>query len=42
MVFTVELEFIFPEGFGVRIEDDIVIQNSGPAFNLMKNIPDWK
>ena len=40
MVFTVEPGIYLPaEGFGVRIEDDMVIQNSGPAFNLMKNIP---
>ncbi len=40
MVFTVGPGIYLPaEGFGVRIEDDMVIQNSGPAFNLMKNIP---
>ncbi|MDK2772441.1 MAG: peptidase M24, partial [Flavobacterium sp.] len=25
--------------FGIRIEDDVVIQPSGEPFNLMKNIP---
>jgi Xaa-Pro aminopeptidase len=39
MVFTVELEFIFAEGFGIRLEDDLVIQESGEPFNLMRNIP---
>ena len=40
MVFTVEPGIYLPaEGFGIRIEDDVVIQNSGEPFNLMKNIP---
>jgi Xaa-Pro aminopeptidase len=40
MVFTVEPGIYIPaEGFGIRIEDDVVIQSSGPAFNLMRNIP---
>lgn len=40
MVFTVEPGIYLPEEkFGIRIEDDLVIQKSGPAFNLMKNIP---
>jgi len=40
MVFTVEPGIYIPdEGFGIRIEDDYVIQEKGEAFNLMKNIP---
>ena len=40
MVFTVEPGIYLPaEGIGIRIEDDVVIQNSGEPFNLMKNIP---
>ncbi len=40
MVFTNEPGFYIPaEGFGVRIEDDYVIQSSGTPFNLMGNIP---
>lgn len=40
MVFTVEPGIYIPaEGFGIRLEDDVVIQNSGESFNLMKNIP---
>lgn len=40
MVFTVEPGIYIPnEGFGVRIEDDVVVQKSGEPFNLMKNIP---
>jgi Xaa-Pro aminopeptidase len=40
MVFTVEPGIYIPaEGFGIRIEDDVVIQNSGAPFNLMRNIP---
>jgi len=40
MVFTVEPGIYIPaEGFGVRIEDDMVIQEKGEAFNLMRNIP---
>lgn len=40
MVFTNEPGFYIPEeGFGVRIEDDYVIQASGKPFNLMRNIP---
>ncbi len=27
------------EGFGIRLEDDMVIQEKGAAFNLMRNIP---
>ncbi|WP_353779137.1 aminopeptidase P N-terminal domain-containing protein [Winogradskyella sp. 3972H.M.0a.05] len=40
MVFTVEPGIYIPdEGFGIRLEDDVVIQDSGEPFNLMKNIP---
>ena len=40
MVFTVEPGIYIPaEGFGIRIEDDVVIQQKGEPFNLMKNIP---
>ncbi|GGG39471.1 Xaa-Pro aminopeptidase [Croceivirga lutea] len=40
MVFTVEPGIYIPnEGFGIRLEDDVVIQETGEPFNLMKNIP---
>lgn len=40
MVFTVEPGIYIPEeGFGVRLEDDVVIQAKGEPFNLMGNIP---
>jgi Xaa-Pro aminopeptidase len=40
MVFTVEPGIYIPaEGFGIRLEDDVVIQGSGEPFNLMRNIP---
>ena len=40
MVFTVEPGIYIPkEGFGIRLEDDVVIQEKGPPFNLMQNIP---
>jgi Xaa-Pro aminopeptidase len=40
MVFTVEPGIYIPkEGFGIRIEDDMVIQKTGEPFNLMRNIP---
>ena len=40
MVFTVEPGIYIPEeGFGVRLEDDVVIQKKGDPFNLMGNIP---
>ncbi len=40
MVFTVEPGIYIPaEGFGIRLEDDVVIQEKGAPFNLMRNIP---
>jgi Xaa-Pro aminopeptidase len=40
MVFTVEPGIYLPdEGFGIRLEDDVVIQKTGEPFNLMRNIP---
>ena len=40
MVFTVEPGIYIPdEGFGIRLEDNVVIQESGEPYNLMKNIP---
>lgn len=40
MVFTVEPGIYIPaEGFGIRLEDNVVIQESGEPFNLMRNIP---
>jgi Xaa-Pro aminopeptidase len=40
MVFTVEPGIYIPEeGFGIRLEDDVVIQKTGAPFNLMRNIP---
>lgn len=40
MVFTVEPGIYLPdEGFGIRLEDDVVIQEQGDPFNLMRNIP---
>jgi len=40
MVLTVEPGIYIPEeGFGIRIEDDVVIQQKGPPINLTKNIP---
>ncbi len=40
MVFTVEPGIYIPEeGFGIRLEDDVVIQPNGDPFNLMRNIP---
>ncbi len=40
MVFTCEPGIYIPEEkLGIRIEDDLVVQESGAPFNLMKNIP---
>ena len=40
MIFTVEPGIYIPaEGFGIRLEDDVVIQEKGEPFNLMRNIP---
>jgi len=40
MVFTVEPGIYIPEeGFGIRLEDDVVVQETGSPFNLMQNIP---
>ena len=40
MVFTVEPGIYIPaEGFAVRLEDNVVVQEKGEPFNLMRNIP---
>ena len=40
MVFTVEPGIYIPaEGFGIRLEDNVVIQEKGEPFNMMANIP---
>ncbi len=40
MVFTCEPGIYIPEeGIGIRLEDDLVVQESGPPLNLMKDIP---
>lgn len=40
MVFTVEPGIYIPEeNLGIRLEDDVVVQESGEPFNLMQNIP---
>jgi Xaa-Pro aminopeptidase len=40
MVFTCEPGIYIPEeGIGIRLEDDLVVQESGAPFNLMKDIP---
>lgn len=39
-VFTVEPGIYLPEeGFGIRLEDDVVVQESGDPLNLMADIP---
>ncbi|ARN78537.1 X-Pro aminopeptidase [Nonlabens spongiae] len=39
-VFTVEPGIYLPDGgFGIRLEDDVVIQEQGEPFNLMRDIP---
>jgi Xaa-Pro aminopeptidase len=40
MVFTVEPGIYIPaEGFGIRLEDNVVVQEKGEPVNLMANIP---
>ena len=40
MVFTVEPGIYIPEeGFGIRLEDNVVVQEQGEPLNLMGNIP---
>jgi Xaa-Pro aminopeptidase len=40
MVFTCEPGIYIPdEGLGIRLEDDLVVQDSGAPFNLMADIP---
>jgi len=40
MVFTCEPGIYIPEeGLGIRLEDDLVVQESGTPLNLMKDIP---
>lgn len=40
MVFTVEPGIYIPEeGFGIRLEDDVVVQEKGEPINLMGHIP---
>jgi Xaa-Pro aminopeptidase len=40
MVFTVEPGIYIPdENLGIRLEDDVVVQEKGAPFNLMRNIP---
>jgi Xaa-Pro aminopeptidase len=40
MVFTVEPGIYIPaEGFGIRLEDNVVVQEKGEPFNMMANIP---
>jgi Xaa-Pro aminopeptidase len=40
MIFTVEPGIYIPEEkFGIRIEDNVVVQDGSAPFNLMRNIP---
>ncbi len=40
MVFTVEPGIYIPEeNIGIRLEDDVVVQEKGEPFNMMQNIP---
>lgn len=40
MVFTCEPGIYIPEeNLGIRIEDNLVVQENGPVFNLMRDIP---
>ena len=40
MVFTVEPGIYIPEeGFGIRVEDDVIVQSEGIPLNMMKSIP---
>lgn len=40
MVFTVEPGiYLQDEKFGIRLEDDVVVQKNSDPINLMKNIP---
>ena len=40
MVFTVEPGIYIPEeGFGIRLEDDVVVQDTGVPKNIMHQIP---
>ena len=40
MVLTVEPGIYIPEeGFGIRLEDDVVVKEKGEPTNLMQNIP---
>lgn len=40
MVLTVEPGIYIPEeGFGIRLEDDVVVRENGEPLNLMHDIP---
>ena len=40
MAFTVEPGIYIPEeNLGIRLEDDVVVQEKGSPFNLMRDIP---